>query len=271
VIWPLLGPLLTIGLALLVGRPGPTRPTVTDLELALRASAGETYGSEFGADLPAVPSPKKTSPAQLLLRMDLAEVPDRLLVATLVAGATGNLDPVVVADNVLGEIDGDLFRLTAQRQMAGLGPVAKARLLAASELYRRATVRATAQNILSIDGAESAWRLVRSLPVDPTVEYLVAIYLDRRLRVLGTRVLSRGSDAFTIVEPRMVLKPAVELGAYGIVMAHNHPSGDPVPSGLDIDVTRRMNKVCKILGVKLVDHMITTPTRYTSMAERGEM
>jgi DNA repair protein RadC len=100
-------------------------------------------------------------------------------------------------------------------------------------------------------------------------EELHALYLDRRNRPMAVRALTRGSDAFTIVDPRQVFRPAVRLGALAVILAHNHPSGDPSPSPADLEVTRRVDRAGKVLGIRLLDHLVITAGAETSIAERG--
>ena len=73
------------------------------------------------------------------------------------------------------------------------------------------------------------------------------LYLDRRQQPLAMRTLTRGSDGFTVVDPRQVFRPAVQLGATGVILAHNHPSGDPTPSAMDREVTRRVRKSGEVI------------------------
>lgn len=65
-----------------------------------------------------------------------------------------------------------------------------------------------------------------------------------------------GSDSQTIVDPRRVMRPAVQLGAPAVIVAHNHPSGDPTPSEADVDVTRRLREAGDVLGIRLLDHLV---------------
>jgi DNA repair protein RadC len=101
-------------------------------------------------------------------------------------------------------------------------------------------------------------------------EELHAAYLTRRNTVLHVATLTRGNDAHTIVDPRQVLREAVRLGAAAIVVAHNHPSGDPTPSLADVEVTQRLVDAGRILGIEVLDHLIMTDHGgWRSMREEG--
>lgn len=102
-------------------------------------------------------------------------------------------------------------------------------------------------------------------------EELHGLYLDIRGRPLGYRRLTTGNDRFTVFDPRQILRPAVELGAHAVLVAHNHPSGDPEPSTEDVRATRLLAGSCSLLGIKLEDHLVVGAGRYVSLRERGEI
>ena len=125
-----------------------------------------------------------------------------------------------------------------------------------------------------ITTAWDMYTLVRPLLVGRTTEALVCVALDRKLRLLGMEILTTGSDSYTVVCPKQLLRWALlqgRSGAHGIVIAHNHPSGDVVPSAQDVEVTRRVSRAAISIGIPLYDHLIVTDAAYTSFAERGEL
>lgn len=89
-----------------------------------------------------------------------------------------------------------------------------------------------------------------------TQEHFLAYYLDIRHKVIGVRTISIGTVSMSIVHPRDVYCAAVHCMASGIIVAHNHPSGDETPSAQDREVTQRLKKSGEILGIPLVDHII---------------
>tara|TARA_R110000822_G_scaffold4148_2_gene17866 strand:- start:614 stop:1120 length:507 start_codon:yes stop_codon:yes gene_type:complete len=105
------------------------------------------------------------------------------------------------------------------------------------------------------------------------VEKLAAFAVDRRRRITAKQVLSVGNDHCTIVDPAVILRWALtqEQPAGSIVIAHNHPSGDPTPSEEDRAVTRRLADACRIVGIKLIDHIVVGGLNWCSLAEQGDM
>jgi len=91
---------------------------------------------------------------------------------------------------------------------------------------------------------------------DPTVEWFICVPLDRKNKPLGRFVVTKGIATASIVHPREVFKPAILAGASSIVVAHNHPSGDPAPSRADISLTRALKECGSVLKIDLLDHVI---------------
>ncbi|MFT4624875.1 MAG: DNA repair protein RadC [Myxococcota bacterium] len=151
----------------------------------------------------------------------------------------------------------------------GVGPVRAIRLHAALCVARRAHPPTDPASPVCCAGDAYA-ALGPDLQGLPHEE-LHALYLDRRRRPIARRVLTRGSDGFTIVDPRQIYRPAVALGAGAVVLAHNHPSGDPRPSVQDIDVTERVARAGRVLGAPLLDHIIVGGSAFVSLAEQGQL
>src|SRR5262245_28235452 len=98
--------------------------------------------------------------------------------------------------------------------------------------------------------------LVSPLLLNEPVEVFVALLLAGRQQVAGFVEVSRGTLTTSLVHPREVYGPALRLGCAAVVVVHNHPSGDPEPSGEDFAVTRRLREAGQVLGVPLLDHVI---------------
>ena len=111
--------------------------------------------------------------------------------------------------------------------------------------------------------------LLRPHLENETQERFVALLLNGKHRVMGFAEVSRGTLTASLVHPREVFAPALREHAAAIIVAHNHPSGDPEPSLEDIEVTRRLHEAGRILGVPLLDHIIVGEGgSFTSLRER---
>ena len=102
-------------------------------------------------------------------------------------------------------------------------------------------------------------------------EQLRVLLLNTRNQVVGQRVIYQGNINSTIVRPAEVFRPAVIEAVPGIIISHNHPSGDPTPSPEDAAITRDLVQAGKLLGIELLDHVVIGGERFVSLKERGLM
>ena len=100
-------------------------------------------------------------------------------------------------------------------------------------------------------------------------EALWGIFLDRQKRILLCKQISTGNDQCTIVDPKQIYQIALYAQSSGVILAHNHPSGDPTPSQQDISVTSKIEKAGTLLNIPLIDHLIIGHDRFSSFALLG--
>ena len=109
--------------------------------------------------------------------------------------------------------------------------------------------------------------LIVSLIGNAIREHFIAVYLDGRHRIIGSHVVSVGTANMSGIHPREVFLPAVHLSATAIILAHNHPSGDPAPSVDDMRTTDRLKEAGKMLGIEVLDHIILGDDEFFAHAE----
>ena len=155
-------------------------------------------------------------------------------------------------------------------QRLDLMPQAAERLAAAFELGRR--VEANRPGLRPrIDGPEAARRLLAPRLRGLDRENFWALLLDARHGVLDLHRVSEGTLTTSLVHPREVFGPALRAAAAAVVVAHNHPSGDPEPSQADLEVTRRLSEAGELLGVPLLDHLVLAGGECVSLRSRGAL
>ena len=150
-------------------------------------------------------------------------------------------------------------------QVRGMGPARAAQLLAAAELGRRLWPDGDA--VALVRGPETVFDLTRDIRA-ANREHFVGFYLNSRNQVLRREIISIGSLNASIVHPREVYQPAIAVSAASLILAHNHPSGDPTPSEEDLAITRRLVEAGRILGIDILDHVVVTKDAYASFKER---
>lgn len=140
-------------------------------------------------------------------------------------------------------------------------------------VYETLTIREEITNYLSpLDRYTSPQQVYETFKFlrNETKEYFFALHLDGKNRIICIDMVSLGSLNQSIVHPREVFKSALLSSSAGIILLHNHPSGEPTPSREDIEITRRLKEAGELLGIRVLDHIIIGET-YISFLERGIM
>jgi len=205
------------------------------------------------------------------LRSGVVALSDADLVALLLATGTVGQSVSSLASALLEEIGGleRLPRIGPHRlaQQRGIGPVKATRLLAAIELGRRVTVHSLSDERALVGSFEAvvAWARPRLSGLDHEEVWLLC--LDGRNGLRSTRRIARGGLHGCALRPADVLRPALEDASSGIVLVHNHPSGDPTPSLADVELTRTLAEACQLVGLYLLDHVIVARSGAESLRE----
>lgn len=170
-------------------------------------------------------------------------------------------------EDYLVRADADPSILTVDKllEVKGLGVARACALLAAVELGRR-TYGKLGKPIIEPEDAFAHFAWMRDLKK----EHFYALYLDTRRRLISSETISIGTLDSSLVHPREVFRPAIEQGASALLVAHNHPSGDPEPSAEDLLLTRRLEDAGNILGFTLLDHLVIGRHRFVSIRQRRE-
>jgi len=196
------------------------------------------------------------------------------LLALLVGSGTSQASAEAVARRLVGTVDGSVARLAGLdvavlESLSGVGPATAARVVAALELGRRAGSEDLSGEV-RIRGPEDVFRLMGPRLRDLPQEEFHALLLNTRHRVVREVLVTRGTLDASLIHPREVFRPAVGESAAGVILVHNHPSGDPTPSAEDRAVTRQLEAAGRTLGIPVLDHVIVGRTRYRSVLDVGE-
>jgi len=133
------------------------------------------------------------------------------------------------------------------------------------------STRNPSKKVKPITNPEAAYQYIRSGLKNRDREFFVSILLDVKNIPLGVNLVSIGHLSSSLVHPREVFKPAILASASAMIIAHNHPSGDPTPSADDINVTVMLKQAGEILQIPLLDHIIVGRDSYCSMKDREEL
>lgn len=153
----------------------------------------------------------------------------------------------------------------------GIGPKKAAIILATIELSKRMNQQVNTLNNIKINDPLILFNYYKELLKNKKQECFYAVYLDVKNRIINDKLLFIGTINYSIVHPRDVFKEAYLNGAVSIIIIHNHPSGDVIPSNNDIETTKQLINVGNLLGIKVIDHIIVGNYKYYSFYENGDI
>jgi DNA repair protein RadC len=211
-------------------------------------------------------------PRERLWSLGPAALTSAELLAILLGTGGGGQDVLELACHLLEGSRGSLRRL-AQRPAAellrspGIGPSKAGRLLAAFELGAR-SAREERPPVQRIREPEDVLRVFDRLR-DLQVEEFHLLALDSQSQILREVLITRGLLNSSLVHPREVFRPAIAEAAAGIIIVHNHPSGDPTPSSEDRAATKQLVSAGQLLDLPVYDHVIIAGDRFVSFAAAG--
>ena len=214
-------------------------------------------------------------PREKMLLKGAQQLTNAELLAILIGSGHPGSSAVDLMQRLLASVENSAAKLHAtslERLMdwKGIGPAKAVKIKAALELGKRIHVEVPLEQM---DCSNSALALKVFQPVLSYLdheEFWVA-YLNHQNKIISRDCLSKGGIASTTVDVRLVLKRALEVGATALVLAHNHSTGNLVPSSADLQLTKKMNEATKILDIRLLDHLIVSEKSYFSFADENKL
>lgn len=217
--------------------------------------------------------PQEERPREKMATLGATALTDAELLAILLRTGTAEKSALTIGSDMAA--NGGLYRnlagitkLQDLMHIKGLGQAKAATILAALEIGRRiASARPLDRIGLTTPEAAAAFLMPRLRYLGQ--EQFIVISLNLKNRILDLQVVTEGTLTNSVVHPREVFRPAILQKAAAIIVAHNHPSGDPTPSGADKELTAGLREAGKMLGIPLLDHIIIGDGAYYSFQEHG--
>jgi len=212
-------------------------------------------------------------PREKLQLKGTSALSDAELIAILIGSGTTNLSAVEVSKKVLLHGSNNLNELAKLSvkdlmKIKGIGEAKAITIVAALELGRRRKETDTEEKP-KITTSKDAFDQLKSELMDLPHEEFWVLLLNRAHRVIKKKRVSEGGVSGTVADPKIIFKMALEELASGIVVAHNHPSGNLTASQSDISLTKKLQEAGKFLEVQLLDHLIIAGQKYYSFADEG--
>lgn len=212
-------------------------------------------------------------PREKLILKGKSALSDAELVAILLGSGTTTMSAVDLAKIVLQSANNNLHelaRLTVKdlTKIKGIGEAKAITIVAALELGRRRKDLEVDEKP-KISSSKDAYQVIKADLLDIPHEEFWVLILNRANRVIKKHQISQGGVAGTVADPKIIYKSALDSLASGIILAHNHPSGNLTPSQADIDLTKKLREAGKMLEIQVLDHIIVAGQKYFSFADEG--
>lgn len=238
-------------------------------------NAGLT-GMEYRLRMKDIPASER--PYEKLEKYGAEHLSNAELLAVIIRTGSAEETSVSLAQRLLSICEGNggiayLHDLSVEelRKIKGIGRVKAVQIKAVMELSKRISASIKNNNKVTIKSPADVGMLLMEEMRHLKKEVFKVILLNTKNHVIKYLNVSVGSLNASIVHPREVFSEAVRAGCSGMLLVHNHPSGDPEPSREDIETTHRLVNAGSILGIKVLDHIIIGDGRYISLREQGLM
>lgn len=212
-------------------------------------------------------------PREKLMLKGKSVLSDAELIAILIGSGSRNESAVQLSQKILSSVDNNLNalgKLTIKQLMEfkGIGEAKAISILAAMELGRRRRAE-DAVELVKITSSKIAFTIMQPIIGELPHEEFWVLFLNNSNKVIAKTQLSKGGITGTVVDVRLVFKMGLEMGATGLILCHNHPSGTLIASDADKQITKKIKSAGESLDIKLMDHLIVTETNYFSFADEG--
>ncbi|WP_203258053.1 RadC family protein [Hyunsoonleella ulvae] len=212
-------------------------------------------------------------PREKLSQKGKLALSDAELVAILIGSGNKDESAVALCKRILASVNNNLSalgRLTVKQlmQFKGIGEAKAVTIAAALELGRRRRGEEALEK-KKITSSTSVFELMQPIIGELEHEEFWVIYLNNSNKVIQKNQISKGGITGTLVDVRLVMKNALEVGATGLILSHNHPSGTLKPSEADKKITQKLKSAALDLDIRVLDHLIITEKAYFSFADKN--
>lgn len=212
-------------------------------------------------------------PREKLVLKGKETLTDAELLGILIGSGTPQISAVALCAEILEFANNDLsvlgkLSVTDLCKFKGIGPAKAITIVAALEIGRRRQSE-NVQKIKKIGSSRDVYNIFLALLADIPHEEFWVLFLNQANKIIGKEKISSGGVSSTIADKRMIVKSALERLATGIILVHNHPSGNLKPSQSDIDLTNKTKAAAKLLDILVLDHIIVSSSGYYSFADEG--
>lgn len=215
-------------------------------------------------------------PREKMLTKGISALSDAELIAILIGSGNKDKSAVELSKEILHHQNNDLNQLgkISVKELTnthkGIGPAKAISILAALELGRRRN-QSEVMKLFSVTSSRDVYHYFHPLLSDLKYEEFWVAYLNQSNRIILRKKISKGGVSETAVDIRLILKEAIEHLASGIILCHNHPSGNNKPSCADDAFTKKIKEAARLMDIRVLDHLIVCEDCYFSYADEGKI
>lgn len=211
-------------------------------------------------------------PREKLLTKGISALSDAELLAILLSTGTKKLSAVDLAKLILASVENNLHTLGKQtvndlKKINGIGEAKAISIISALELGKRRKNSDLERK--KIDNSHAVFEIFQPMLGDLPIEEFWVLYLNRSNGIIDKEKISLGGTAGTVIDVKIILKHGIEKLASGVILVHNHPSGNIQPSDNDKLITTKIKEAGKLMDIATLDHVIIGDTKYFSFADEG--
>jgi DNA repair protein RadC len=212
-------------------------------------------------------------PREKLMLKGKSSLSDAELIAILIGSGSRNESAVGLSKRILASVDNNLnalgkLSINQLITFKGIGEAKAISIISALELGRRRRAE-DAIELTKITSSKMIFEIMQPIIGELPHEEFWIVYLNNSNKIISKSQLSKGGITGTLVDIRLVFKTALEMGATGLILCHNHPSGTLIPSDADKQITRKLKLAGESLEIKVLDHLIVTEVSYFSFVDEG--
>ncbi|WP_395057806.1 DNA repair protein RadC [Flavobacterium sp.] len=212
-------------------------------------------------------------PREKLMLKGKSALSDAELIAILIGSGSRNESAVDLSKRILGSVSNNLnalgkLSISQLTNFKGIGEAKAISIIAALELGRRRRSE-DAVELTKITSSKTIFEIMQPIIGELPHEEFWIVYLNNSNKVISKSQLSKGGITGTLVDVRLVFKMALEMGATGLILCHNHPSGTLIPSDADKQITKKLKIAGDSLEIKVLDHLIVTEANYFCFVDEG--
>lgn len=218
--------------------------------------------------------PKTELPRERLVNVGESKLTNEELLSIILRTGSKNNSVKDVSNNILSTINNinELNDITLEElsKIKGVGLVKAISIKASIELGKRVS-NVNIVNMMMLNNSDIVHETFKQVFIGLKQEKLLAVYLDNKKRLISYKVISIGTKDETIFHPREIIYNAIKCNASALIIIHNHPSGIIIPSKKDIEMTNILINSCNIVGIPLLDHLITNTKNYYSFFKENSI